>query len=1141
MKKLLNKERRYKSLLKHNLKMKLSLLFIFSMVFMMQANTTFSQKKITLNLNDVTVNFLINEIESKTEYRFVYKLIDVDLNRKISISVIDQPISAVLTKVFEESSTAHNIIESQVFLIEKTTQNSKENDVNAKEKIQESIKGTITDENNNPLIGVSVYNKKTKRGVSTSLDGSFNIVASVDDVLVFSYLGYKTKEIVVNNQKIINLQMEVDATSLEEIVISTGIFKRKSSSFTGAAVTINKEQIKRAGNANLFQALKNIDPSIAIFDNFDLGSNPNALPEVQIRGASTFPQEDSNLGSSLKGNYIKDPNQPLFILNGFISSLEQIFDIDINRVESVTLLKDAASKAIYGARAANGVVVIETQKLSNEKALITYNSSMDLQVPDLTSYNLTNSLQKLEAEKIDGVYTPNLSQPEEYVRLQQLYNARKKLALEGLDTDWIAKPLETGIGQRHSLTAELGGDDLRILTNISVNDIKGVMKGSGRKNLAGNFTTFYRVKNLSFKNLTSITSNNSKDSPYGKFSEYVKMNPYWRAENIDGSIPYYAEINPDGTRFTNPLYNAGLNSKFESGYFNFINNFYLEWRITPELMATTRVGIDVKYSDADEFLPANHTSFDLFLGEENRKRKGSYQVNNGKSNFFSGDLNVNYNKQIDKHTIFTNLGFNISENTYSEFIHKAEGFPSNQQSNIIFAKDYALGTRPIGIEGVSRDIGFLAVGSYVYDNRFLSDITLRTSASSQFGSENRWAKFWSVGLGWNLHNEKFLSNTFDQFRIRGSVGSTGNQNFNSNESIATYSYYLESLYQGFTGSFIQNLANSALQWETKLDYNIGLDTKFKNLSVQFDYYESYTENLITDITVPTSTGFNRVKENLGKVKNSGIEANLSYLVWSKNNNFLSLNFGLATNKNEIIELSDALRSFNEAADQRAADRGNSKPVARYEDGMSLNTIWAVRSLGIDPSTGNEIYLDQDGNTTFNWEAENLVAAGQSTPTYRGTFGFNAEYKGFGLSLNGRFLGGGQLYNQTLVDRVENIDINYNVDIRVLEGRWRTPGQITSFKRLGDYLIQNDDNTVTAAPEKTRATTRFVQDRNEIDFSSLNVYYDFSGKTMLNNLGMKRLRFSLNVNELGKISSIEIERGREYPFARAMSFSVLASF
>tara|TARA_R110002051_G_scaffold24501_1_gene60736 strand:- start:17 stop:1222 length:1206 start_codon:yes stop_codon:yes gene_type:complete len=395
--------------------------------------------------------------------------------------------------------------------------------------------------------------------------------------------------------------MKVDATSLDEIVISTGIFKRKSSSFTGAAVTINKEQIKRAGNANIFQALKNIDPSIAVFDNFDLGSNPNALPEVQIRGASTFPQEDSNLGGSLKGNYIKDPNQPLFILNGFVSSLEQIFDIDINRVESVTLLKDAASKAIYGARAANGVVVIETQSLSNEKVLITYNSSMDLQVPDLTSYNLTNSLQKLEAEKIDGVYTPNLSQPDEYVRLQQLYNARKKLALEGLDTDWIAKPLETGIGQRHSLTAELGGDDLRILTNLSINDVKGVMKGSERKNIAANSTTFYRVKNLSFRNLTSITSNNSKDSPYGDFSEYVKMNPYWRAENIDGSIPFYAEINPDGTRYTNPLYNAGLNSKFESGYFNFINNFYLEWKITPELMATTRVGIDIKYNDADEF------------------------------------------------------------------------------------------------------------------------------------------------------------------------------------------------------------------------------------------------------------------------------------------------------------------------------------------------------------------------------------------------------------------------------------------------------------------------------------------------------------------------------------------------------------
>ncbi|MFD0761317.1 SusC/RagA family TonB-linked outer membrane protein [Lutibacter aestuarii] len=1114
--------------------------FLTSTFVTQAASENFQSEPFNIKLQNVTVKKIIDEIEFKTDYRFVYNVADVDLNRVHSIEIKKGDLKTALNKIFKSTKTTFKIIGEQIIL-KKLNQNSldKESSLLSQDQQEILVSGKITTQIGEPFPGVNIIIKGTSLGVISNLNGDYSINAKPKDTLLFSYLGYKTLQIPINSRTNIDIEMLEVVAELKEVVIN-GVFQRKSESYTGSTATITSEELKRTGSQNVFQAIQNIDPSIGILDNFDLGSNPNTLPDLQIRGTSTFPQNEET--DTFKGNYLKNPNQPLFILNGFEVSIERVFDLDFNRIERLTILKDAASKALYGSKAANGVVVIETKKFSGEDALVTYTTRVDLELPDLSSYNLTNSLQKLEAERIDGLYSPSTNSSDSYVELLQLYNYRLKLAKEGLDTDWLSKPLQNGVGQRHSLSVELGSNDLKILANFNYKKSIGVMKGSFRENIGGDFTTFYRIKDLKFRNVTSVISNNSQESPYGTFNEYAIMNPYWRAINIDGNIPYYAEIASNGTRFTNPLYNSTLDSKNESGYFNFVNNLYLEWQIIPSLKAVSRIGIDVKKSKADEFYPSNHTMFESYSTIDDN-RKGSYQVNNGESSYLSGDLNLQYSKSIDKNFFFGNVGFNISEQKFKEVSHLAEGFPSSRLNDIVFAREYALGSRPIGISGLSRDIGFLAVGSYTYDNRLLSDATFRTSASSQFGNDKKWSTFWSLGLGWNLHNEQFMNDVsyIEQFKIRGSLGSTGNQNFNENQSIVTYGYYLNSQYQGFAGSHTLNVGNPGLQWETKFDYNAGFDAKLKNLSLRFDYYESYTQNLITDITLPYSTGFNSVKDNLGRVKNNGIELNGSYLVWNKGKDFFTVNFGITTNKNKIVELSDAMQSFNEKQEAIAADRGNNKPVLKYEDGMSMNAIWAVKSLGIDPATGNEIYVKQDGSTTYEWSADDLIVVGNSSPKYKGVVGFSGEYKGFGLSVTARYLGGGQLYNQTLVDKVENVDMLYNVDERVLTGRWRFPGQEALFKRLGNYSVDLDgDNIYTTLQEKTRATSRFVQDRDEIDIAAVSFYYDFN-KKVTEALGFERLRFMFNMNEVHKFSSIKIERGTQYPFARSMSFSLTANF
>ena len=263
------------------------------------------------------------------------------------------------------------------------------------------LRGSVTDKEGYPLPGVAIQVKGTTQGTTTNGDGEYYImVKGVENpVLVFSFIGMETQEIPFEKGKHrINVVLQESQQVMEEVVVN-GIFTRKAESFTGSAKTFKKEELKRVGNGNIFQSLKNLDASLKILDNAVMGSDPNSLPDMRLRGTSTFTEEAN---TSLKGNYQSAATLPLFILDGFETSVEAIFDLDMNRVESITILKDAASKAIYGSKAAHGVIVVETVGLQGQGVRTTYNASLDIEMPDLTSYNLCNSLEKLEIEMLEG-------------------------------------------------------------------------------------------------------------------------------------------------------------------------------------------------------------------------------------------------------------------------------------------------------------------------------------------------------------------------------------------------------------------------------------------------------------------------------------------------------------------------------------------------------------------------------------------------------------------------------------------------------------------------------------------------------------------------------------------------------------------
>jgi hypothetical protein len=620
------------------------------------------------------------------------------------------------------------------------------------------------------------------------------------------------------------------------------------------------------------------------------------------------------------------------------------------------------------------------------------------------------------------------------------------------------------------------------------------------------------------------------------------MNPFWQATDAEGNILRWAEGQmSDGSsqKIANPMYDSVIGTSFTSNYLKFTNNFYAEWTPMEGLKTTACVGVSQQNNNADSFYPSTHSMFVSYTSDELINRRGKYILENGKSSQVSADLNVNYNKTFGKHSIFTNVGAFVSESKYQMYQHTAEGFPNNNLADITFARQYAEGSTPVGTSSLNREVSFLGSVAYDYENRYLAEATYRTSASSLYGKDNRWASNYSFGIGWNLHNEHFMKDIewVKQFKVRGSLGLTGNNNFNTNSAIATYKYYTGVNYQGQTGAYLAQLANNQLRWEQKLDRNIGFDMRVFGLGLSFDYYVSDTENMLTNITIPTSTGFSTVKDNLGKVRNTGYEIKANYTLWQNKNGFFNVYGTLVHNQNEIIRLSDSMKAYNDAMLKAAADKGNSTPVLMYQDGLSMNTIWAVPSAGIDPMTGQEIYIKNDGTQTYTYDSADLVAAGDSDPKYRGNFGFTGEYKGIGVSAVFSFLTDCEMYNYTLVERVENIDINYNVDRRVLLGRWQKPGDITQFKRLTSTY--NDENGKTQN-EVTRATTRFVQDRSELSFSSLSVYYEMP-KKLIQPLKMERMRLQFYMNDIAQWSSIKIERGLSYPFARNMSFSLTATF
>lgn len=983
-----------------------------------------------------------------------------------------------------------------------------------------TLKGrVICSEEGLPVIGAAVMIEGTSHGTVTDVDGRYELrIPDSKCEITFSCIGYEdvVKLYTMKNASSFSrIILSMNSTQLADVVV-TGVYERKKESFTGASATFKTDELKAVGSSNVLQSLRTLDPSFKMMESTQFGSNPNMMPDIEIRGKTSV--------VGLKEEYGTDPNQPLFILDGFETTLETIMNLNMNRVASVTVLKDAASTAIYGSKASNGVVVIETKAPARGRLQLSYKGDFGLSLADLTDYNLMNASEKLQFETLAGVYRDNTGDPFAQIRLDNLRNERLKEIERGVDTYWLSEPIRPGFTHKHNIYAEGGEDKIRYGLGLSYGNVGGVMKNSDRQTLEGNVDLIYRTGKFQFSNKLSINWLDTTN-PTVSFAEYAYANPYYRKSS--DKYLYYPEDGVDDYPVANPLWNAGLNNWDKASGFGFTNNFIFEWFITKELRFRAKFGISKQDDDEQMRLSPLHTQFDDYGETE----KGLYTHTQIKDMVYEGDAAITYGKLFaDKHMLNLVGGFNFSSSRQQVYGYSANGFTDDQFDAPSFANGYPVGDKPDYRENLKRAASFYVNGGYVYADRYLTDFNYRLDGASMFGTGNRFRNTWSVGLGWNIHKEPFMKN-FDFFsllKLRGSVGNPGNQNFSAYQAFSTYKFngWMTNIFG--TGLILNALGNTDLAWQETMNYDIGADLTFwgDRVNMTFDYYWKNTDPLLAVITTPGSMGVTSIAMNAGSQKTHGWETTfrISPVYRPSEGINWNISFNATSSRSRYADIGNSFSALNESG------KSSLVGTTRYYDGGSPTAIWAVRSAGIDPATGKELFIKKDGTYSFTYDVNDEVVVGDMQPKIEGVIGTMLYFKGLTLGCYFRYRWGGQVFNTSLFQKVENIgvqDIYNNQDKRALYDRWSENNREAYFK--GISMVQ-----------KTEKSSRFVMDDNSFAGESFNIGYEFPDR-IVRRMHMGAMNVQLTMTDVFRATSVRVERGIDYPFARSVTLAVGITF
>lgn len=1101
-------------------------------------NTVLKQietSKITVHIKGKTLTESLVEICKLGQVKYgIQEGVAIDENIKYNLNMRDVFVKDALEELLKETNYKYMIYKDVITIGNREMANVSEDDKTG----YILISGKIVDQEGKPLAGATILVKGTTDGAISDAEGQFQLNIKKGSTVEFFYAGMKTATMVFEKSEAnIKIELESDEVDVDDVIV-TGYGTVRRSSFTGNAVVVKGEDLMKVSRTNAIKALSAFDPSIRLSDNIDFGSDPNRFQDVTIRGKSSLGVLELNGDDLSKDALETNPNTPTFILDGFVVSMQKIYDLDVNRIASMVVLKDAAATAVYGSRAANGVIVVTTYPPKPGQVRVSYNMTASVEAPDLTSYNLMNAKEKLEAERLSGIYdwSPE-SGMDAYDKYRQYMSRYNAIYVEGVDTDWMSLPLRTAFKHNHSVSIEGGNENVRYVVDANFDKNNGVMIGSDRTTSGIAFKLNFNYGKLRISNNFMYDNIKSNESKYGSFSDFSHQQPYSRYKDNDGVLLDEVEFTTGSD--VNPMYEASLNNFQNSRSQQFTENLIARYNFTNSFFVEAQVGISVDWQDGNKFTDPKSKNSSTELSDDNLLA-GDLLIDDDYSSQISSKIMISYNKTVELHNVNLSLNAEMSENTNNATSTHYVGFPSGTLSSVNYATEVY--GKPLKYESTSRNAGVNGLFNYSYDDTYLVDLSFRYEGSSAFGSEKKSAPYWAGGFGVNVHNYEFMKtqSVINTLRLRASYGQIGNVNFPAYAAQTYYETLFDDWYITGYGVKLKYLGNPNLKPEKTNTFDIGfVSSLFDNrVNLTASYYNKTTVDMINDVTISSAAGFTTYKDNLGKVRNEGYELIANASLIRKKDLYLNVYANFSQSKNTMLEIAESLKDYNEKVNQYYQDNYGTnnageevdmtRVLTKYEEGESMTAMYGMKSLGIDPATGKEVFLDRQGNVTYDWQPDQQVNIGDTAPLGEGSLGFNVRYKGYTLDASFSYAFGGDYYNSTLVSYVENADIqNTNVDKRVLTDRWIAPGDITPLKDIAD-------NT------ETLPTSRFMQLDNYLSLNSLSLQYEFN-ESAVESLGIERLRLEANCSNLFRIGTIKQERGLSYPFARSFNFTLMINF
>ena len=976
------------------------------------------EKTLTLNVRNVSATEVFNRIEQQTGYKFFYKTEQINQLQNITLRVSDAPLHEVLDKVFEGSRFSYEIAGEQIVVVERK----------AVAATDVEVSGVVKDAKGQPLPGVAVVVKGTTIGVSTNVDGRFVISTSPNNVLQFRFLGMKDVDMSIPENCHLDVVMEEAVEVIDEVVV-TGYGNFKKSSYTGSASVLSTGQLQSLPVVSVTQMLEANVPGISLSSS---SGQPGSNVSMRVRGIGSF----------------NASNEPLYILDGVpvtsgnLSSnsmnsggLGFITTIPPSEIESVTILKDAASASLYGARGANGVVLITTRKGAQGKT--TYNLKANFGVSDL-AYTFREIMGGEERRELiyEGFVNQKLDEglsqadAEAYADSQiDIYAAEPATGW----ADWEGALLKKGNQQNYDFSVRGGNASTRFAGSISYTKQDGVSYNSGFKRLGGHLNFSNSYKGFDFGMNALLTYTRQSAIPEGS---YYSSAMYTSKLTLTPSDPIY---NEDGTYNTNLSQNGNMNPLKEAEY----NNYYTT-------VARTFATIDAAYNFLKGFKVATSFSVDYAYTKDFRyfsplSKDGL--VNNGQGDMwmvenirYNSDSRLSYARSFGKHSLDALVSYEVSHWAHDDLFAEAKNYANSLNQTLANA------STPVSVGQTKKGdamLSFVSRLNYDYAKKYYLSLSLRWDGSSRLQRDHRWDNFWAVSGAWRISQEKFmsgLSNWLSDAKIRLSYGVNGNIPYLLYGYYGTYSTDWD--YNNAPAIVEGALPNDELSWERNYAFNFGLDLYlFDRVSIAFDAYKRRTKDLLMDRQVNTMTGFSSVLDNVGELENKGFELDVKSVNIETKHFSWQTALNLSHNKNKVVKLADV--------DEFASDS-----YYVVKEGYSLGTIKLREYAGVDPENGKPMYYsnveDENGvrSREIVYDPNDAVSIPLKCihPKLRGGFANTFHYWLVDFSFNLSFTLGGYSYDgsmPSLQNDGYNATRNKSTELR---RRWKKPGDVTDVPR-----------------------------------------------------------------------------------------------